>query len=159
MLPLHESTHIPTPPPRTTSASGSARTAELAWVRLMRIYQKLQRDAARVSQAHGLSLSRFDVLNHAGVRDGRTQQELADALFVTKGNICQLLDGMEADGLLRRRKEGRANRITLTERGRELRATILAEQQAALATRFTALSAAEQHSLHQLLTKLDRGLQ
>lgn len=141
-----------------TAASPPARAAELTWVRLMRIYQKLNRASARVSQAHGLSLSRFDVLNHAGVRDGRTQQELADALFVTKGNICQLLDGMEADGLLWRRKEGRANRVTLTERGHALRAAILADQQQGLAERFAALSPVELATLHALLTRLDRGL-
>ena len=44
------------------------------------------------------------VLNHAGNREGKTQQELADALMVTKGNVCQVLDGMEAEA----RASGRA---------------------------------------------------
>jgi DNA-binding MarR family transcriptional regulator len=130
----------------------------VAWIRLMRVYHKLQRRAALTSQRSGLSISRFDVLNHAGVRDGRTQQELAAALFVTKGNICQLIDGMEADGLLERRRDGRSNRIYLTDAGRALRRRILTDQEAELAARFQALSSSEQETLLRLLAKLDRSL-
>lgn len=124
----------------------------------MRVYQKLHRRASLASQRSGLSLSRFDVLNHAGVHDGRTQQELAAALFVTKGNICQLLDGMEADGLLERRRDGRSNRIYLTDAGRTLRSQILADHEAELAVHIQALTAPEQETLLRLLAKLDRSL-
>ncbi len=134
------------------------RVPVIAWVRLMRVYAKLQQQAAQTSRRHGLSLSRFDVLNHAGVREGRTQQELAEALFVTKGNICQLLDGMEADGLLTRRRAGRSNRIYLTDAGRALRTTILADHERELGERFQALTAPEQETLLRLLAKLDRSL-
>jgi DNA-binding MarR family transcriptional regulator len=125
---------------------------------MMRVYQKLQRRAELTSRRHGLSLGRFDVLNHAGVREGRTQQELADALFVTKGNICQLIDGMETDGLLERRRAGRSNRIALTDAGRALRTSILTEHEAELADRFQALTKEEQETLLRLLAKLDRSL-
>ena len=137
---------------------GRPTTPVAAWIRMMRIYNKLQRRAEQTSRRHGLSLGRFDVLNHAGVREGRTQQELADALFVTKGNICQLLDGMEADGLLQRQRVGRSNQIALTDAGRALRAAILAEQQAELAERFGVLTEEEQETLLRLLAKLDRSL-
>ena len=133
-------------------------TPVAAWIRMMRIYNKLQRRAEQTSRRHGLSLGRFDVLNHAGVREGRTQQELADALFVTKGNICQLIDGLEADGLLQRQRVGRSNQIALTDAGRALRSAILAEQQAELAERFGALTKEEQEPLLRLLAKLDRSL-
>lgn len=130
----------------------------LVWIRLMRVYQKLQRHAALTTQAHDLSLSRFDVLNHAGVRDGRTQQELADALFVTKGNVCQLLDAMAADGLLERRRDGRTKRVSLTATGRALRTAILADHDRELAARLDALTSEEQATLLALLAKLDRSL-
>lgn len=124
----------------------------------MRVYHKLQRRAAQTSQRHDLSLGRFDVLNHAGVRAGQTQQELAAALFVTKGNICQLLDGMEADGLLQRRREGRSNHVHLTPAGDALRTKILVEQEAELDWGFQGLTADEQQTLLRLLAKLDRSL-
>ncbi len=149
-------------PSNTGAAAAPAgrprQASTLAWIRLMRVYHKLQRRATQTSQRHGLSLSRFDVLNHAGVHAGQTQQELAEALFVTKGNICQLLDGMEEEQLLERRREGRSNHIHLTPAGRALRGTILAEQEAQLAEGFLGLTPEEQQTLLHLLAKLDRSL-
>src|SRR5699024_5416574 len=94
---------------------------ETTWIRLMRVYQQIDKHTAGIMKQHGLSVSRFDVLVHAGVSEGRTQQQLADAMFVTKGNITQLLDGMEAEDLLYRRRKGRTNHIFLTEKGWETR--------------------------------------
>lgn len=162
----HTSTAPGSGPTRPDSGAGSGpkgsgrprQVSTMAWIRLMRVYHKLQRQTAQTSQRHELSLGRFDVLNHAGVRAGQTQQELAEALFVTKGNICQLLDGLEADRLLERRREGRRNHIHLTPAGRDLRGRILAEHEAELAAGFEALSESEQQTLLRLLAKLDRSL-
>ncbi len=136
----------------------SRNLAVLTWVRLMRVYHKVDRRTAKEMKQWNLSVSRFDVLNHAGVREGRTQQELADALLVTKGNICQLLDGMEADGLLRRRRSGRTNHIYLTDEGRALREASLARHEERIAQDLSALSSDEQQTLLTLLRKLDRSL-
>lgn len=134
------------------------KTAEHAWIRLMRVYHHIARRTATVMRNHDLSVSRFDVLNHVGAREGRTQQELADALFVTKGNICQLLDAMEADQLLFRRRQGRENHIYLTAAGNDLRQRTLADQQQLIDTSFEALTATETDQLLHLLRKLDRHL-
>ena len=48
------------------------------------------------------------------------QQELADALLVTKGNMTYHLCRMEERGLMDRRPEGRKNRLYLTGEGRRL---------------------------------------
>ena len=146
-----------------TAAPSRERTSEpslpvLAWLRLMRVYQKIDRRSAGILRCFGLSVSRFDILNHAGVREGRTQQELADALLVTKGNIVQLLDGMEADGLLYRRRSGRTNHIYLTDRGRELRREAVAAQEANIERKLADLTPEEQQTLLALLRKLDRSL-
>lgn len=133
-------------------------TAVLAWLRLMRVYQKIDHRTADLMRGNKLSVSRFDVLNHAGNREGRTQQQLADALMVTKGNICQVLDGMEADGLLYRRRSGRTNHIYLTDEGRELRSTLVPAQEAQIEASLSALSEDEQEALLGLLRKLDRSL-
>lgn len=132
--------------------------AVLAWVRLMRVYHKMNRRSADEMKQWHLTVSRFDVLNQAGVREGRTQQELADALLVTKGNIVQLLDGMEADGLLYRRRKGRNNHIFLTDAGRELREKSVGCHEARIAHDMSALTTDEQQTLTALLRKLDRSL-
>jgi DNA-binding MarR family transcriptional regulator len=132
--------------------------AVLAWLRLMRVYHKMDRRAADLMKQWKLSVSRFDVLNHAGNGEGKTQQELANALMVTKGNICQVLDGMEADGLLYRRRSGRTNHIYLTDEGRELRSTLVPTQEAEIGKAFSVLTSDEQQTLLGLLRKLDRSL-
>ena len=142
----------------TTPNTRTRNVGELAWIRLMRVYHQIDRNTAEIMKKHNLSVSRFDVLVHAGASEGRSQQELADAMFVTKGNICQLLDGMEAENLLYRRRKGRTNHIFLTDEGQNLRRNALEEQVAAVTTAMGSLTPEEQETLHTLLRKLDRSL-
>jgi len=146
-----------------TNARSSPRgkaldTATLAWLRLARVFQQIDQDSAERFRHHGLSVARFDVLNHAGTTEGKTQQEIAESLLVTKGNITQLLDAMEKDALLVRHKDGRCNRVFLTDEGRSLRERLVSEQEGALAQSFSVLSDEEQATLLRLLRKLDQSL-
>jgi DNA-binding MarR family transcriptional regulator len=135
------------------------RNVELvAWMRLANVFTKLERASIDHLRARGLSLAQFDVLAQVGTHEGCTQQELADALLVTKGNITQLLDKMESAGLLRRRQEGRVNRLCLTDAGHLLRNLVVPEQEACITAQFVALSPQERAQLHVLLRKLDRAL-
>ena len=136
----------------------AAQPSTIAWLRLARIYQKIDRRTAETMRQHNLSVSRFDVLNHAGTPEGRTQQELARALLVTKGNVTQLLDAMEKEGLLERRREGRAKRIFLTGEGRCRRAELVALQEAEIAADLAALDDDEMQALIRLLRKVDHSL-
>lgn len=132
--------------------------ALVSWLRLARVFVKVDHASVEELRQWDLSVAQFDVLNHVGRREGLTQQELADHLLVTKGNICQLLDRMEARGLLERRPDGRANRLYLTEQGRALRARTVPAHEALIDTLFSPLSPGEQTQLHTLLRKLDRSL-
>jgi DNA-binding MarR family transcriptional regulator len=129
-------------------------------MRLARVYHKIDRATAEHLRAHDLSVAQFDVLAQVGAREGITQKELAAALLVTKGNVCQLLDRMEARGLVERRpaRFGRGNHLYLTEAGRGLRNSAVPAQEDLVAGRFAALSPAEQQQLLDLLRKLDRSL-
>jgi DNA-binding MarR family transcriptional regulator len=136
------------------------RRAVLTWMRLARVYQKIDRTTADHLRAHDLSVAQFDVLAQVGAREGMSQTELARALLVTKGNVCQLLDRMEGRGLIERRpaQTGRGNRIYLTERGRCLNRTVVPAQEALIAAKFAALSPTERGQLQTLLRTLDRAL-
>ena len=103
-------------------------------------------------------MAQFDVLARVGSQAGIKQQEVADLLLVTKGNVCQLLDRMEDRGLILRRREGRANHLFLTEAGRRLYDEAVPAQEAMVSERFSALSNEEQAQLHELLRKLDTSL-
>jgi DNA-binding MarR family transcriptional regulator len=124
----------------------------------MRVYQKVDRASAEHLRGWGLSVAHFDVLARVGFQAGIKQQEVADLLLVTKGNVCQLLDRMEDRGLILRRREGRANHLFLTEAGRRLYDEAVPAQEAMVSERFSALSDEEQAQLHELLRKLDTSL-
>lgn len=130
----------------------------MGWLRLMRVYQKIDRASAEHLREWGFSVAQFDVLAHVGASEGLTQQELADSLLVSKGNVCQLLDKLEDRGLISRRQEGRANHLFLTDEGRRLFEEVVPAQEAMIADRFFVLSEKEQAQLYELLRKFDRAL-
>jgi DNA-binding MarR family transcriptional regulator len=85
------------------------------------------------------------------------QNELAQRLLVTQGNVTQLLDKMEKRGLLQRHIEGRCNRLSLTEEGRALFDTVVPAIEDVVAQQFAGLSEEEQRELQRLLAKLERS--
>lgn len=134
------------------------RPSVLAWLRLFRIFQKIDRASNVHLRSWGLNTAQFDVLAHVGATRGITQQELADHLLVTKGNISQLLDRLEQLGLLRRCQEGRSNILVLTEQGQALYDRVVPAQEKLIEEHFAALSSHEITDLLGLLRKLDHAL-
>src|SRR5687768_2231040 len=124
----------------------------------MRAHARLEGRSQRQLRASGLTGAQFDVLAQVGAREGCTQQELADSLLVTKGNVTQLLDRMEECGWLTRSHEGRTRRVRLTRAGRALRRRVLQEHERYMAAQLAALTTSEQKTLAQLLRRIERSL-
>ena len=93
-----------------------------------------------------------------GAQEGQTQNHLADSLLVTKGNVCQLLDRMQRNGLLERHQEGRTNRLYLTDEGRRLFNDLVGEHETVVASLFEGITKDEQSELLRILRKLDRSI-
>ena len=144
------------------AGNGRARAlrtpALLAWLRLMRVWHKVTRVAGEDLRASGLTMGQFSVLAHGGAAEGMAQQQLAETLAVTQGNVCQLLDKMERAGLLERRQEGRSNRLFLTPQGQALYRQVVPAHEALVAEQFAGLPAEQQAHLHRLLRDLDRSI-
>src|SRR5579884_238103 len=121
--------------------------AVAAWLRLARVYQRIERVAMEHLRRWNLSVAQFDILAHVGAAEGITQRELAAARLTTKGNLSQLLDNMERDRLVRRERQGRAKRIWLTDAGRELAAEIVPAHEALIAAQLSALAPEDQQQL------------
>lgn len=87
--------------------------------------------------------------------------ELGDRLFVTRGNMTGLIEGLVGEGLVRRVRrpnDRRAHDLELTERGRELIEEYIPHHRRALAALMSGLSAAEGLQLARLLQKLRSGM-
>jgi DNA-binding MarR family transcriptional regulator len=138
----------------------NVRTASLlAWLRLVRVFQKVNRASTDSLRCRQLSPAQVDVLANVGSSEGISQQELADALLVTKGNVCQLLDKMETSGLLERRPDKRVNRLFLTDQGRQVYEEVVPRHDALLAEQFQSLPETDQRELLRLLRRLDHSLE
>jgi DNA-binding MarR family transcriptional regulator len=134
------------------------RHSVLAWLRMWRVVQKVERAAAEHLRAYGLNSAQFYVLANVGASEGCMQKELGDSLLVTKGNISHLVDQMELRGLISRRQEGRTNRLYLTEEGRRLFEEVVPAHEDLVHQQMSALPEEEQAQLHELLRELDRSL-
>ena len=132
--------------------------ALLTWVRLVRVVKKARRHVAGPIEAAGLSGGQFDVLVEAGVHDGTSQQDCADRLGVTKGNVSQHVHRLEARGLLRRDADGRANALHLTPEGLAVMDRVLQDHDAGVHTVLGALTDDELRQLSALLRKIDQAL-
>ena len=95
--------------------------AERVWFRFLRLETRIRLEIGGRLKGIGLSVPQCDVLTTLTEQEGLSQQELAQRLYVTKGNISGLIDRLEAAGLVERRSirgDRRSHAIFLTETGR-----------------------------------------
>lgn len=130
------------------------RLGLLVWFRLSRFYNKSIRETNQHLKEWGLSAAQFDVLAQIGGQDRLTQQELGKKLFVTKGNITQLLNKMEQLDWIKREQEGTTKYLSLTEEGKALYEETVPPQESFQAEQFNKLNHNEQKHLLELLRKL-----
>jgi DNA-binding MarR family transcriptional regulator len=147
--------------PRSISLPVLAGPRELVpgtWLRLIRVHDRFGRLAERLFARHGLSSAQFDVLATLDHGEGITQQELAERLLVTKGNVCGLIDRMESAGMVERRPDPgdrRANRIYLTSQGRKRLAETAPDHRALVRETLGRLDREQLQTLHDLLGRLE----
>ncbi len=119
----------PSPLPRAANAPDPLRV----WFRFVRLHRRAAGAIAAELKTLGLSIPQFDLLSTLTEREGLTQQELAERLYVTKGNVSGLVDRLVEAGLVERRAiagDRRSHALHLTDKGRDLAARGIAAQQA-----------------------------
>ena len=119
----------------------------------LRFHNRLERRMAEALGTHGLTLPQFDVLATLWHGEGITQQELAERLLVTKGNVVGLIDRVSLAGWVERRadpEDRRANRLFLTNAGRKLLARAWPDQIALSEQIFGTLDEDELRQMHEL---------
>ncbi|MCP3761203.1 MarR family transcriptional regulator [Domibacillus sp. A3M-37] len=126
----------------------------LAWFRLSRFYNESIRQSNQYLKKCGLSIAQFDILAQVGANERICQQDLAEKLLVTKGNMTHMLSKMEQIGWIQREREWKTKYITLTEEGRTLLDNVLPVQEQFQADQFGKLSIDEKKQLLFLLKKL-----
>ncbi|GAE24522.1 transcriptional regulator [Halalkalibacter wakoensis JCM 9140] len=139
-----------------TLGKQEVRLGLLLWFRLARFYNESNRKSNQHVKSWGLTIAQFDLLAQIGVHQPISQQELAEKLFVSKGNITQMLVKLEKLELVERKQEWRVKRITLTPKGEQLFQDVVPKQERFQAAQFAKLDYHEQKQLLSLLKKLDQ---
>ncbi len=124
------------------------------WFRFLRLESRIQSTVAEQLRAIDLSVPQCDVLTTLTEAEGISQQELAQRLYVTKGNISGLLDRLERAGLVERRStavDRRQYSIHLTASGRAAAERAIALQHALIAATLGRLPAEKLAEFEALL--------
>ena len=128
------------------------------WLRLMTVHKLIDGEVRRrLRAAFGISLPRFDLMAQlercpAGLRMG----ELSKRLMVTNGNITQLADQLEREGLVERTVDPlsrRAALIRLTAKGRRRFEAIAKANESWIVELFAGLSRGDKRTLFAALAK------
>lgn len=128
------------------------------WRALVAVVIKVSRRGGERLKRWDLSPAQFDVLTQVGKQPGLSQQELAERMLVTKGNVSQLLAKLDKQGFVRREQAGVTHSLFLTNRGTSLLSEMLPDYDQFLAEQFAVLSQEEQEVLEKVLVKLGRNL-
>ena len=136
-------------------------SAERVWFRLMRLHTRGLTAITERLRAIGLSVPQCDILTTLTEREGIAQQELAERLYVTKGNISGLIDRLVRAQLVERRAsrdDKRSYAIFLTDEGRILAQRGIQIQQQFVGQAFGHLSQDMLEDLENALISVREGI-
>ncbi len=145
---------------KRTPAQALSKDALRGELQLLKCAKRLEQfSTGRFRDAHGSSLSRFDVLANLARSPGGSlpTSALAAALIASQGNITRLLDRMEGDGLITRgghETDRRVNVVTLTEAGRRAFRDMADDHEHWMGEIFDVLAETETRQLIRLLSKI-----
>jgi DNA-binding MarR family transcriptional regulator len=138
------------------------KPAELeTWLQMIRTFWTLQSKVEESLKKHKLTLAQFDLLAMLLVLgDNLNQQELANQLAVTKGNMVGLVNRLSRRGYVERvpaQIGRRANLIRLTDAGWNLVVAALPDHRRLVKSMMNPLSGSQLGTLRALLKQLEES--
>lgn len=137
--------------------TAAERRALDAFIKLLRAAHWVSLQAGKRREAAGLTESQFGVLEALYHLGPRMQTEIAEKMLSSPSNLTLVIDNLERDGLVKRRRseeDRRCQVVHLTERGRRLIAGLFPLHAEGIVELMGALSPREQETLGRLCRKL-----
>jgi DNA-binding MarR family transcriptional regulator len=131
-------------------------TENLLWLLKQAFYFSLTSVNDAIS-SHGVSTAQIGVLRQLSNEPGLSGAELARRLLISPQGVQLALTSLERRGLVERKQDPQHKRILqayLTDEGRNVVATVLGDAVAAHEDVFGVLSAQEQETLRELLSRV-----
>lgn len=129
-------------------------SADRVWFRMMRLNTRIKSEIAGRLRKFDLSLPQCDVLTTLSEKEGISQQELAQKLYVTKGNISGLVDRLTEAGFVERRTidgDRRSHALFLTKAGHKMAAEGIEVQKVYVAETFGRLNDQQLQDFERIL--------
>ena len=130
----------------------------LTWFRFVRVMKKITHRMDQPIEAINLSRYQFDLLMQITFEPGINQKTCAERLNVTKGNIAQHLNKLEALNLVERNKIGRESSLQLSSKGERFLADFMPIHDKRVKEILSILSTEEITQLQSILRKIDRSI-
>lgn len=129
------------------------------WLRLLACENLVEARLRKgLRKTFGVTLPVFDLLAQVERKpDGPTMSELSQRLMVSKGNVTDLVERLEARGLIERRpdpRDGRIQRVYLTEAGHSQFSAMAPAHNGWLDESLGRLDAEKLERLHELLGEM-----
>jgi DNA-binding MarR family transcriptional regulator len=147
--------------PAPVPALGEIGLENFAPYLLNRVAGRWNADLAERLKAHGLNTIQMRALAVLSIVSGATVNELAVYAVTEQSTMSRALDGMEADGLVRRQHrpgDNRVREVHLTERGQAAFRRFWPEMHEAFERMVAGFSETEYETLVRLLTKMLRNI-
>jgi MarR family transcriptional regulator, organic hydroperoxide resistance regulator len=132
-----------------------AATPDRIYFRFVRLQQRVIAEMTQTLKPIGLSIPQFDVLSTLTEQQGLSQSDLAQRLYVTKGNVSGLIDRLVDAGYVERRSapgDRRSNALFLTPAGETAASEGIRLQKAFVAETLGKLAPADLKLLDGILT-------
>lgn len=132
----------------------------LIWLRTTRFTHQSNKLSNEYLKPFGITVAQFDVLNQVASHQPITQSELAEKVTVSEGGISRMLTRLDQEGYIQRKKDWKTNWVSLTQKGQEKVEEVFGHQLAFQTSLLDdCLTEAEQKTLYQLMTKLQKHTQ
>lgn len=131
------------------------------WIALARAYGTMARAVAGKVHEYELTTAQFGVLEALHHLGPLTLGDLAGKLLVTGGNVTYVMDRLQRDGLVNRRRCSEDRRVVwaeLTAEGTALMEQIFPDHARFITDTVSVLNAGERAELRVLLKKLGKGI-
>ena len=141
-------------------ADPAVEQAVRTYVKLLRATRAVVARVEPALAAEGLTPTQLGVLEAVLHKGPLTQRELGRKVLTSAGNMTDVLDKLQARGLVRRVRDPadrRALRVELTAAGRTLIERVFPAHAADIAAAMAGLEGAEQGQLEALLRRLGRA--
>lgn len=129
---------------------------EMILISLHKIVKDLDHETMQIAGHYGLSFPQFMVLEALMHKDEMCIGDIKDTILSSNGTIPVIIQNLEKQGLLKRRKDlndRRKSMISLTAQGRQIIEKIVPKNANMYHTRFQIWSEEEKRTLIQLLNR------